>query len=301
MHHHQSYKLHNNWYNQLFPTDCDKTEYYKKVEATGKNNVAHWLQQLFFNCLDPLLSLKNQHWLTIGDAYGFDAQYIIRSGNEALATDLNTDFLNVALKEGIINACAAENAEKLSCNDNSYDFVLCKESYHHFPRPYAAMYEMIRVAKTGVVVIEPQDPVTKMPILLMLNNLFARNSTLLDKIWKNRFSFEPVGNFVYKVSEREFEKLAGGLALPMVGFKKINPNYWFKGAETVPTHRSNKQFFRIKIKKLFFDTMVHLRAMPAQVLTTIIFKQLPDDDTITLLKKSGYRLVHIPKNPHLIK
>jgi len=299
MRHNESYNRHNEWYNEHFPSESSKSDFYGKVRATGKNNVAYWLQQLFFSCLDPLLDRKDQSWLTVGDAYGFDAQYILNSGNKALATDLNTDFLNVALKEGIINSCAAENEEKLSREDNSFDFVLCKESYHHFPRPYAAMYEMIRVARSGVVVMEPQDPVTKMPLLLMLSNLFAQNGQFINKLWKNRFSFEPVGNFVYKVSEREFEKLAAGLGLPMVGFKKINPNYWLKGAESISTDQYSRQFLIIKMKKLLFDTLFRLRIMPSQVLTTVIFKQLPDEHTINLLKKSGYHLVYIPQNPYL--
>ena len=297
--HKESYNRHNEWYNEHFPSESAKSDFYGKVRTTGKNNVAHWLQQLFFSCLDPLLDRKDRSWLTVGDAYGFDAQYILNSGNKALATDLNTDFLSVALKEGIINACAAENAEKLSREDNSFDFVLCKESYHHFPRPYAAMYEMIRVARSGVVVMEPQDPVTKMPLLLMLSNLFTRNGQFINKLWKNRFSFEPVGNFVYKVSEREFEKLAAGLGLPMVGFKKINPNYWFKGAESISTDQYSRQFFFIKMKKFLFDSLFKLGLMPSQVLTTVIFKQLPDGHTINLLKKSGYHLVYIPQNPYL--
>lgn len=299
MRHNESYNRHNEWYNEHFPSESAKSDHYKKIKATGKNNVDYWLQQLFFSCLDPLLAKKYMNWLTVGDAYGFDAQYILRSGNHALATDLNTDFLTIALKEGIINTCAAENAEKLTQHDNSFDYVLCKESYHHFPRPYAAMYEMIRVTKLGVVVIEPQDPITKMPLLLLLSNIFSRNVFFLNKLWKNRFSFEPVGNFVYKVSEREFEKLAAGLGLPMVAFKKINPNYWFKGAESISTNLYSKRFFLIKMKKFLFDTLVKLRFLPAQVLTTVIFKQLPDEQTIGLLKKNGYRLVYIPQNPYL--
>lgn len=299
MRHTESYNRHNKWYNTHFPSESAKTDFYEKATATGENNIAYWLQKLFFNCLDPLLYKKDQSWLTIGDAYGFDAQYILNSGNRVLATDLNTDFLNIALKKGIINACAAENAEKLMQEDNSFDFVLCKESYHHFPRPYAAMYEMIRVARQGVVVIEPQDPVTKMPLLLMLSNLLARNAHFLNKLWKNRFSFEPVGNFVYKVSEREFEKLAAGLGLPLVAFKKINPNYWFKGAELISTDQYSKPFLFIKMKKFLYDALVKLRAMPSQVLTTVIFKQLPDENTINLLKKNGYDLVYIPENPYL--
>lgn len=161
------------------------------------------------------------------------------------------------------------------------------------------MYEMIRVAKHGVLVIEPQDPVIKMPLLLMLSNLLNRNAHFLNKLWNNRFSFEPVGNFVYKVSEREFEKLAAGLGLPIIGFKKINPNYWFKGADLVSTERYSKKFFFIRLKKFILDVLVRIKTMPSQVLATVIFKQLPDEFTIALLKKNGYHLVYIPQNPYL--
>ncbi|MEH3114756.1 class I SAM-dependent methyltransferase [Pedobacter terrae] len=294
-----SYNRHNEWYNTHFPSENAKTDFYEQAIAAGENNIAYWLQKLFFSCLDPLLEKKHQRWLTIGDAYGFDAQYILNTGNRVLATDLNTDFLNIALKKRIIDACAAENAEKLTQEDNSFDFVLCKESFHHFPRPYAAMYEMIRVAKQGVIVIEPQDPVIKMPLLLLLSNLLARNVHFFDKLWNNRFSFEPVGNFVYKVSEREFEKLAAGLGLPLIGFKKINPNYWFKGADLISTERYSKKFLFIKLKKFLLDVLVRIKAIPSQVLATIIFKQLPDECTKKLLKKNGYHLVYIPENPYL--
>jgi len=109
----------------------------------------------FYNCLNPLLIHKLQ-WLTVGDAYGFDAQYINSKSGVTLSTNLNTNLLKVAKRENVIEDYAAKNAENLSFEDNAFDFVLCKESYHHFPRPYAALYEMIRVAKVGIVVIEPK-------------------------------------------------------------------------------------------------------------------------------------------------
>lgn len=40
-------------------------------------------------------------------------------------------------------------------------------------------------------------------------------------------------------------------------------------------------------------------AIRAQTLVSIIFKIAPDNDTINSLKKNGYRLVYIPKNPYL--
>ena len=39
--------------------------------------------------------------------------------------------------------------------DNSVDFVQCKESFHHFPRPMVSFYEMMRVARYGVLCASP--------------------------------------------------------------------------------------------------------------------------------------------------
>ncbi|RCH53645.1 class I SAM-dependent methyltransferase [Mucilaginibacter hurinus] len=299
MFHEESYDRHGDWYNQRFPTEESKLAVYRKAKIAGKQSINDWLQQIFFSCIDPLLKGSDRRWLTIGDAYGFDAQYLLSKGASAVATDLNGDFLQLAKQEGIIEEYAAENAEKLSYPENSFDYILCKESYHHFPRPYAALYEMIRVAKNGIMIIEPQDPVSKMPALLLITNLLSSSSNLLKKAWKNRFSYEPVGNFVYKVSEREFEKFAAGINLPMVAFKHINPNFYFAGVDGQPAERGNKTFDAIRKKKWLMDTLVKFRLIPGQVLATIVFKQLPDDKVLQALKADGYKLLNIPANPYL--
>lgn len=89
-----------------------------------------------------------------------------------------------------------------------------------------------------------------MPLLLFASNLLEKiNQKLIGKIWKNRFSYEPVGNFVYKVSEREFEKFAAGLNLPLVAIKMLNPNFWFPGSNRMLAHKSEKAFKKILFKK----------------------------------------------------
>ncbi|MCX2451211.1 class I SAM-dependent methyltransferase [Pedobacter sp. PLR] len=300
MFHKESYELHEKWYNEKFPTPEAKSDYFKRSRYADTTSIGYWLQRLFFDCLNPLLKNKAQKWLTVGDAYGFDARYILSNGNQATATDLNTDFLSIAHQEGIVNDFRSENAEKLSFEDNSYDFVLCKESYHHFPRPYSALYEMIRVCKKGIVIIEPQDPISKMPLLLfMVNTLNSIRSNLGSKVWKNRFSYEPVGNFVYKVSEREFEKFAAGLNLPLVAFKRINPNFYFSGAEGITADKKNKKFRSIYLKKSILDLLLKLKIIPGQVLSAIVFKESPTAEELQLLKKEGYKLQNIPKNPYL--
>ena len=64
-----------------------------------------------------------------------------------LATSLTDSNLRIAQERGYIDKFQAENAERLSLTDDSFDFILCKESYHHFPRPAIAFYEMVRVAR----------------------------------------------------------------------------------------------------------------------------------------------------------
>lgn len=300
MFHKESYELHEKWYNEKFPTPEAKSDYFRKSRYEDNSSIGSWLQSLFFNCLNPLLKIKDQRWLTVGDAYGFDARYILNNGNQVTATGLNTDFLSVAQQEGIVSEYRSENAEKLSFEDNTYDFVLCKESYHHFPRPYSALYEMIRVCKKGIVIIEPQDPISKMPLLLfMVNTLNSIRSNLGSKIWKNRFSYEPVGNFVYKVSEREFEKFAAGLNLPLVAFKRINPNFYFTGAEGITADKKNKKFRAIYFKKSVLDLLSKLNIIPGQVLSAIVFKETPENEALQALRKEGYKLLNIPKNPYL--
>lgn len=193
-----------------------------------------------------------------------------------------------------------ENAENLSFIDLSLDYILCKESYHHFPRPYAGLYEMVRVARKGVIIMEPQDPISKMPILLpIVNFLESIKNGLSLKLWKNRFSYEKVGNFVYKVSQREIEKFAAGLDLPMIAIKPINPNFWFDGSNKVPANVSNAKFRTILFKKKMRDFLQKVGILPSQTLCLVIFKETPDRATRNNLCSNGYKLVDIPKTPYI--
>ena len=298
MYHHESYKKHEEWYNKHFPSEEAKVAVLKSINQGTINN---WLQSIFFSCIDPLLKAGELSWLTIGDAYGFDANYILNAGTKNVeASDLNDDFLKIAKENNIIDRHSAQNAENLAFRDNTFDYVLCKETYHHFPRPYAALYEMIRVAKKGMVIIEPQDPIIKMPSLLaMLNIVNKFNPALMKKIWKNQISYEPVGNFIYKVSEREFIKFAAGLNLPAVAFKQINPHFYSEKTANLKASNTEKGFRKIKFRKNIADWLVKLTIIPGQVLSTIVFKEFPDAELTHTLEKSGYRIVTIPKNPYL--
>src|SRR5690606_20050300 len=117
--------------------------------------------------------------------------------------------------------------------DGTYDIVFCKEAFHHFPRPYMALYEMIRVAKEAVIMIEPAENsvttgVKTKNYLLSATRLFF--SKLLGKNYQPylpalndlNHTYEEAGNYLYAVSVRELEKLVHGMDLAGLAYKGFN-------------------------------------------------------------------------------
>ncbi len=255
-----------------------------------EDNPIYYFNLSFFKNIDPLI-YNNEKWLTVGDFSGIDAAYIKKKGGYSVASDLSLKTLQEdVLPLGLIDECSIQNVEKISFNDNSFDYVCCKEAYHHFPRPAIGFYEMIRVAKKGVIVIEPNDIGISYPILSFVRNILDRiNTSLLKTIWKNQYSYEIVGNYVYKISFREFEKMAVGLDLPMIAVKGFNSAM---GARWQPKYI---QF----IKRNLNDILCKLTIIPYQHLSIIVFKELPNLDTIKNLKSSNYRIYSLPKNPYI--
>ena len=91
-------------------------------------------------------------WLTVGDGrFGCDAYLLNKLGASSVtASDINTHSLEIAKEKGFINGFSRQNVEKMTFSDNEFDFTLCKHSYHHFPRPAIAFYEMLRASRKGV-------------------------------------------------------------------------------------------------------------------------------------------------------
>jgi SAM-dependent methyltransferase len=240
-----------------------------------------------FGPLAPMFARDNT-WLTIGDHYGEEAHWISSRCKDVTAADINIDFLQLAHQEGYITKWSHQNAEKMTFEDDSFDYVLCRESYHHFPRPYIAVYEMLRCAKKGVVISEPLDPLSRTSPLLALCNILdtKRNPLRSAGVWKNRFSFETVGNYVYKVSPREFEKLAMGIGLPAVAFHYTGASYDLSARQGSLAMRIFKPFSRLGLDI-------------NQLLTSVLFKEKPDEATVRLLRKAGYYYYELPENPYL--
>jgi len=248
--------------------------------------------------LKPLLAERNT-WLTIGDWNGFEAQYFKEHNQIVTASDISDVFLKEAKADGFIEEYRKENVECINLNEDIIDYVSCREAFHHFPRAYLGIYEMLRVAKKGIILIEPLDVHNKMPLLLLLKNICDLfNPYLISVIWKNRFSWETVGNYVFKISEREIEKIAMGIGLPCIAFKGINVLKNIKeNTSTVPTNF--KILNQLKLKLKIWDFFCKIRLIPYSMLCSIMFKEMPDEEVLKNLKIEGYIVIKLPDNPYL--
>lgn len=264
------------------------------------DTVDAWRHKRMYRALDPILVAESSStWLTVGDGrYGRDAKYIIEKGGNALPSDISEYLLREAKDIGYIQDYKVENAESLSFSDAMFDYVLCKESYHHFPRPTLALYEMLRVAKKGVILIEPND-------IYFIDNclrcIVVKIKNTVKYLFGKRLikhSFEESGNYVYTISRREIEKVALGLNYNVVAFMGIN-DYYAYGVEYEKI--SDNGPLQQKIRRIIFirDLLCKLGVANYGMLVSIIFKEEPSDKLVRYLREVGYEIVRLPSNPYI--
>jgi SAM-dependent methyltransferase len=259
---------------------------------TNPDSVDNWRHTRMLESARALYqALPDAKWMTIGDGrYGCDAAYLRSVGLSVLATNITDQWLRAAHEMGLIDAYQVENAEHLSLDDDAVDFVLCKESYHHFPRPPIALYEMLRVARQGVVLIEPIDQ----PRLLDGVKRVVKRVIRGDR----QHQFEPSGNFLYRVSLRELEKLLLALGTQVYAFRGINDFYHPRLADS-PAQGVNAGNILTRVGIGAQDALVRLRLLGYGLACIVVFKKTPDDSLLHALAEDGFRVVHLPRNPYI--
>lgn len=277
------------------------------------DTVDYWRHARMYACVDPLLENNpGASWLTVGDGrYGRDAWYLSQHGAKAVASDISDDLLKEGKAKGYIAEYSKENAEALSYPDDAFDFVFCKESYHHFPRPMLALYEMLRVAKRGVVLIEPNES----PVLGGLKFIFKRivKRVMLLCRCASRLrtpdtsvflpygnTYETCGNYVYTLSEREVEKVALGMNLPAAAFMGLN-DWYIKGVEQ-ELYGSNgplESAIKREINKADQRARRGLNLGAPFILVSCIFKSSPTAAERNALTEAGFRVVDLMRNPFI--
>lgn len=293
----KSYEAQESHYDELL-VEGELSEHAKTWLLEG--TIDEWRHLRMYKKLLPLIkSVKDPKWLTVGDGrMGSDAHFLETQNVDVTATDISDTILSRAYKLGFIKKYKKENAEALSFNDEEFDFVLCKESYHHFPRPYIAIYEMMRVAKKGIVLIEPADQYVDSTILQIP---FRNLKNFLRKKFKNRSirnDFETSGNYVYRLSKREVEKIAYGLSLKTIAFFGMN-DYFIPGIGTTKVDKSSKGFSKLKAIIKLQDILCKFGLLKPSILISVIFKEDVDSKIKDDLSKESYEVIDLDKNPYL--
>ncbi|MDH4284050.1 MAG: class I SAM-dependent methyltransferase [Gallionellaceae bacterium] len=235
--------------------------------------------------LEVLSGLKTHSWLTIGDGAGTDAWRLLQAGfKQVLATDLDDTVLSQTHQSGLISEYKIENAERLSFGDNSIDFVLCKEALHHMSRPYAAIYEFFRVARYGVVVIEPQDKWIDWPCLTTATSPH----------------YEAVGNYVYQFSVRELEKIAYGMNITGIATNQLVDVY-IEGCEFASCTDGDPIWEKTRAQVEEFTKAMKNGTVKASYIQGIFFKNTVTPEVFELLARQypEWRFMRTDTNPHL--
>ena len=280
--------------------DKEKKEHSKSW--LKNNTLDSWRHERMLYPINAFIK-KGDKWLTIGDGrYGTEANYLIRKGVQALATDISDKLLKIGKDIGFINEYKKENAESLSFKDEEFDYVLIKEAFHHFPRPWLALYEAFRVCKKGVILIEPNDQKTdkvkkRSKLIKYLYNFYKSIKGLSFN--KDCYSFEEVGNFIYTTNTRELEKFLLGMHYRHIGTIRLNDHY-IKGVEYIELTRNN--FLKIKLFKLIISTkeiLSRLGLITNSLNINILFKEAPNVDLQMKMKSYNWSYKKLPQNPYL--
>lgn len=267
----------------------------------------YWRHARSYDCADCLIRHPQATWLTVGDGrWGLDSIRIREKGFvSVLPTDISGALLEASKQRGHINAYAVENAERLTFKSQQFDYVFCKESFHHFPRPYIALYEMLRVAKRAVFLIEPNDT-------YRVKTVCGNSWVLLKCVYKlvrgrefggqrttfNPPSWEESGNYLYAISRREAEKIAFGLNLPQLAFKGLNDHY-VKGCEFEPADIERSAIFRELVNTIQEkDRLCRTGAADYNMLMVGFFLYPMDARDKEVFVSHGWEIVDLPRNPH---
>ena len=260
---------------------------------TAPDAIDAWRHRRALDLIKPFIVAHPQAtWLTIGDGnFGMDAYHLQGLGVDVLASSLTDSTLKVAAESGYIKKFESVNAEHIQFDDNHFDYVLCKEAYHHFPRPAIAFYEMLRVAQEAVVLIEPYDGPKRVLDMVkepMKKLLWGKEQTI---------HFEPCGNYIYRINPKQMGKKLVAMGYTAIAHKTFNDIY-------LPRYGKSKfgcsvGYVMTRLVLFLLDLLCAFRLMNPALVGIFCFKKEPSSEQQSALKKCGFKLTHLPVNPYV--
>ena len=105
-----------------------------------------------------------------------------------------------------------ENGECMDLPSGTFDLTFCKEAAHHFARPVAGFYELLRLSRYAVVLIEPYDTAVgrlfeRLGMASVSEVLQAEDEVTRDSIQLRCMNLGRNSNYVYRWNRRQLEML----------------------------------------------------------------------------------------------
>lgn len=100
-----------------------------------------------------------------------------------------------------------QDAERLTFDDESFDFCVVHSGLHHCHSPHRALLEMYRVARRGLVLFEPCDNfLTRLGVRLNLGQEYEHAGVHLNDGHHGGVANTPIPNYVYRWTRQEILK-----------------------------------------------------------------------------------------------
>ena len=104
-------------------------------------------------------------------------------------------------------AWSYQDAQRLSFTAASFDHVFVSDGLHHCDSPHLALVEMLRVARKSVIVFESRDSLLmRVANRMGLVPAYELEAVVASGLTHGGVNNTAVPNFVYRWTEREFEK-----------------------------------------------------------------------------------------------
>ena len=226
------------------------------------NSIWYWMHVYCLEHINEFFKLiPPSYFLTVADGYcGREAAYVKQFGHKVHASDIETCLIEVGYEKGNVDEYSQQDINSLSFDDETFDYVLVKESLHHLSRPYNGLYEMMRVSKKGIIIIEPNG----------------------SGINYNNRKYEPSGNYCFTFTDDHLIKI--GLAYGYTNFA-ISYSSSFYGKHNIENIRNKDDSFE-KDRLMKLDTVLKPHQKPL-----IISIFLKDSDILKKLSPKTFQKV----------
>lgn len=181
-------------------------------------------------------SLRARGWLAIDDAVlvlaggKHDRECLLKAGLQ------NVTISNLSPHNAVTDYAPFNwqkiDAEKIDLSENSVDWAFIHAGLHHLAVPAMGVCEMFRVARKGVLCIEARDSaLMRLAVKGGLTSEHELEAVYLTGGREGGYRYGPIPNYVYRWTEREFEKVINSFA------PSHRHKFFYEYGFSVPVHR----------------------------------------------------------------